>query len=543
MFTESLLVAALAATQAWAAPQVNVYFGQTGPDSLGSYCETTGFEIVTLAFVNNSPEKDPSGLGYPGTNFAAHCAGDVYMNGVKSSNLLSQCTFIADDIAKCQSLGKKVLLSVGGEFRASSNYTVSTEANGIQFAEFLWGAFGPYSASWNGVRPFDFNGKHAFVNGFDFDIETKFPDTSGYVAMVNRLRDLYKTASGTYLVTAAPECPLDTANFKMKGIIDASIFDALFIQFYNNAGCSANNAAGFNYLAWESYIATSASKNAKLYIGLPGSPGSAGAGYYLEPAAAASLVSTYKDRASFGGVMLWDVYTASNKTNGKTYYQYLHDVLIPTTTSSATTTTTSTPTASPTACVKTVTVQGGDSCWLIANNNDLTVDQLKALNPGLDCALQPGQVLCIKFGIASSTSSSIAISTTTSVASSTTSSASVVSSSSSSSSAVVSSSSSIASSTASSSAISSSSSVSSAVSSSAAVSSSLLRCRLQLLRCRLQLLRCRLQQRRRVQLRPDRVVQRQLFSRQQQHRACFDHLGPGLIHREPVGHCQHLDRD
>lgn len=175
MYTKSLALAALAAAPALATPAVNVYFGQSGTDSLASYCETNSFEYVTVAFVNNSPEQDPSGLNYPGTNFGAHCAAEVYTKNGKKSNLLSQCTFIAEDIPKCQALGKKVLLSVGGEWNPpTTNYTVSSPAKGVEFAKFLWGSFGPYDPTYPGPRPFDFNGNHVSVDGFDMDIEKKF---------------------------------------------------------------------------------------------------------------------------------------------------------------------------------------------------------------------------------------------------------------------------------------------------------------------------------------------------------------------------------
>jgi chitinase len=169
-------LAALAAAPALAhetaqfTPGVNVYWGQSGSNSLASYCESDSFEYVTIAFVNNSPEQDDSGLGYPGTNFAGHCASDVYMNGGRKSKLLSNCQFIAQDIPKCQALGKKVLLSIGGAWIDGTNYTVSTPGNGGKFADFLWGSFGPYNPSYAGPRPFG----NASVDGFDFDIETKF---------------------------------------------------------------------------------------------------------------------------------------------------------------------------------------------------------------------------------------------------------------------------------------------------------------------------------------------------------------------------------
>lgn len=148
------------------------YQGQAGYESLRTHCNS-GIDIVTLAFVNNSPESQAS--GYPGTNFAGHCGAATYNNteGV-SSNLLSECVDIINSISYCQDQGVKVLLSIGGVYSSYSNYTVSSTQNGQKFAEFLYKAFGPYDASWHGPRPFD-NGTHrTHVDGFDFDIEGAF---------------------------------------------------------------------------------------------------------------------------------------------------------------------------------------------------------------------------------------------------------------------------------------------------------------------------------------------------------------------------------
>ena len=194
MFAKTVALAALAATASATirggsssnkapsvpAPKVNVYWGQTGSTRLRDYCQSSGFEYVTIGFVNNSPEQDASGLDYPGTNFGAHCAAEVYEKDGKKSKLLNGCTMIAADIPVCQALGKKVLLSIGGAWQDGTDYTVSTPAAGRYFANFLWGAFGPWSAAYQGPRPFDFGGKHVSVDGFDFDIEHKFGECTPF---------------------------------------------------------------------------------------------------------------------------------------------------------------------------------------------------------------------------------------------------------------------------------------------------------------------------------------------------------------------------
>ncbi|KAJ3070929.1 hypothetical protein HK102_006552 [Quaeritorhiza haematococci] len=68
-------------------------------------------------------------------------------------------------------------------------------------------------------------------------------------------------------------------------------------------------------------------------------------------------------------------------------------------TTTTTTTTTRAPSSSPTAaCVGTFRVRGnGMTCATVARNNDITVERLISLNPGLNCAqpLRKDRILCI----------------------------------------------------------------------------------------------------------------------------------------------------
>ncbi|CRK16403.1 hypothetical protein BN1708_017492, partial [Verticillium longisporum] len=81
---------------------------------MGIYCDSPGVTSVTLSFVNKSPRY---GNDYPGTNFAGHCGGEqFYVNPVngEETSLIMNCDAIKTDIRYCQSIGKKVLLSIGG---------------------------------------------------------------------------------------------------------------------------------------------------------------------------------------------------------------------------------------------------------------------------------------------------------------------------------------------------------------------------------------------------------------------------------------------
>ncbi|KAK6952115.1 hypothetical protein Daesc_006647 [Daldinia eschscholtzii] len=385
----SVLVAALSASSAFATYtkdyKLNAYWGQTGPDTdtLGKHCESDSIDYVTLGFVNNSPENG-NGTGYPGTNFAAHCAAEVYVNNNRNSKLLSSCSFIKDDIKKCQQLGKKVLLSIGGVYSSSSNYTLSSVQAGIDFADFLYQAFGPYKSGYKGPRPFDISStEHTTIDGFDFDIETKFskttplllpPDTNRdnilghasnqqpYVNMVNHLRDLITADRKSILLTAAPQCPQSTEYFQMKTILQQAKFDKIWIQFYNNPSCEAWGT-GFNYNDWESFISGGVNSAAELFIGLPGSASAVGllGSGYITASQAKNLICTYKNKKHFGGAMLWDAYYASQNKNlaGKNYYNLISealkcggcdgDVCRPATTSSSVTTSSTTSSSSSTS--------------------------------------------------------------------------------------------------------------------------------------------------------------------------------------------------
>lgn len=118
----------------------------------------------------------------------------------------------------------------------------------------------------------------------------------------------------------------------------------IFIQFYNTPFCSArqwvtdnpnykpgNNVteSRFSYGEWVNEIASGASKDAKLYISLPGGPAAAGAGSYITPAEASSLISAFHCQEKFGGVAIWEATYAENNnaTEGKPFYALIKEAL------------------------------------------------------------------------------------------------------------------------------------------------------------------------------------------------------------------------
>ncbi|EAW24262.1 class III chitinase ChiA1 [Aspergillus fischeri NRRL 181] len=304
-----------------------IYWGQ-GPDQLrlSHFCKETSLDIINIGFINYFPDMSPG--HWPGSNFGNQCDGSYYVtNDGVVTKLLSGCHQIMEDIPICQAAGKKVLLSIGGAY--PPDQSILSEDSAVAFATFLWGAFGPVAEGWEGPRPFG----NVVVDGFDFDIEHN--GGFGYATMVNTFRQYFnQVPERKFYLSAAPQCIIPDAQLS-DAILNAA-FDFIWIQYYNTAACSAKSfidttLGKFNFDAWVTILKASASKNAKLYVGLPASETAANQGYYLTPDEVESLVSTYMDRYpdTFGGIMLWEA-TASenNKIDGAPYADHMKDILL-----------------------------------------------------------------------------------------------------------------------------------------------------------------------------------------------------------------------
>ena len=116
----------------------------------------------------------------------------------------------------------------------------------------------------------------------------------------------------------------------MQEIITNSTFDYLWVQFYNNPGCSVNTA--INYDAWKTNIANTPSANAKIFIGVPASPlgatGTESDPVLPRPYRPCHARRQYDTDTAFGGVMMWSAgFSDSNVNNGCTYAQEVHSIL------------------------------------------------------------------------------------------------------------------------------------------------------------------------------------------------------------------------
>ncbi|CAI7651392.1 unnamed protein product [Penicillium manginii] len=290
------------------AAQNVVYWGQNGGgtvenNDLATYCDSgSGIDIIVLAFLY----QYGNGHLIPSGSIGQSCS-------ISTSGQPQQCDALATAIQKCQSNGVKVIMSLGGAIGA---YSLSSQQEAETIGQNLWEAV---------PRPFG----NTFVNGWDFDIEAS-GGNQYYQYLISKLRSNFASDSlHTYYITGAPQCPIPEPN--MQTIVTKSQFDYLWVQFYNNPGCSVNGA--INYDQWVTNVANTPSANAKIFLGVPASPLGAtgtpsGSQYYLQPSALASLVSQYKGNSAFGGVMMWSAgFSDANVNNGCTYAQEAKRIL------------------------------------------------------------------------------------------------------------------------------------------------------------------------------------------------------------------------
>ncbi|KAK8035090.1 glycoside hydrolase [Apiospora rasikravindrae] len=333
----------IATFSAAAKTNVAVYYGQ-GPNQkpLSVYCADDSIDIIILSFVHLFPQQ---ANGYPGIDFGNQCYAETFPGpgyqgkNTPSNNRLLKCPNLQRDLYTCrQTSTKKILLSLGG---GTGGYQLTGASDGSSFATQLWSMFGPRQDAWvqrGFPRPFDYNGIGFSVDGFDLDVEHPSTDASaGYKALVTKLRSLYTTVPGTFYLTASPQCIVPDAN--MKDMLTATTFDMIFIQYYNTPQCSGRrwananpgyqpgntfDVAGFTYDSWSNWLAGTYSKNARLYIGLPGSAAAANPGNDLSVAQASNIANAYYCRSNFGGMAIWEAtYASANVAGGRNFYQNL----------------------------------------------------------------------------------------------------------------------------------------------------------------------------------------------------------------------------
>lgn len=214
-----------------------------------------------------------------------------------------------EDIQTCQSLGKTILLSIGGATYTEGGFTSAEEA--ASWADTLWAMFGPPPpADGDGdggdvLRPFG----EASVDGFDMDFEATATHLAPFAAALRARMDEASARTGRrFYLSAAPQCPFP--DHAMGAMLDAVPFDFVAVQFYNNYCGAPSYVPGaaeqhnFNFKTWDDWARSSPNKDVKVLLGLPGSPTAAGTGY-VSGEQLREVIEYSKQFGSFGGVMAW----------------------------------------------------------------------------------------------------------------------------------------------------------------------------------------------------------------------------------------------
>jgi len=252
------------------AGNIATYWGQNGGEgTLADACNSGFYAYVMVSFLNTFGKGQE-----PVMNLAGHC-------DPPSGN----CNVFSSDITTCQSKGVKVLLSLGG---ANGNYGLSSTEDAQSVATYLWDHFlGGSSDS----RPLG----DAVLDGIDFDIENG--DPAHYDDLANFLSQYSAQGKKVYL-TAAPQCPYPDAS--LGPALQTGLFDAVWVQFYNNPQCEGANLQS----AWNTWTS---SVSGSVYLGLPASTAAAGSGY-ISPADLPSVLQGVKAASNYGGIMVWNRY-------------------------------------------------------------------------------------------------------------------------------------------------------------------------------------------------------------------------------------------
>ncbi|KAK6925924.1 Glycoside hydrolase family 18, catalytic domain [Dillenia turbinata] len=252
---------------------IAIYWGQNGGEgTLAETCATGNYQFINIAFLTTFGSGQT-----PVLNLAGHC--DPSSNG---------CTGLSSDIASCQGLGIKVLLSLGG---GSGSYPLSSAADAQQVADYLWNNF--LGGTNSGSRPLG----DAVLDGIDFDIEA----TGQYFDDLARALSAYSAQRKVYL-SAAPQCPFPDAN--LGTAIGTGLFDYVWVQFYNNGGCQYVSDPNNLFSSWDQWTTVPAGQ---VFLGLPASSDAAPSGGYIPADVLTSQVlPRIQGSDKYGGVMLWN---------------------------------------------------------------------------------------------------------------------------------------------------------------------------------------------------------------------------------------------
>ncbi|KAJ3401443.1 Chitinase 1 [Chytriomyces hyalinus] len=275
--------------------------------SLRAYCDLKYYDAINLAFLNVFGGGD----GHFTINFAAN--GVYTWTGTQATGDIASFVTIGQDIAYCQSLGVKMIMSLAGD--KISNYSFA-KGDGARYAKLWHNAFlgGPDAS----VRPFG----NVVLDGIELDIEKTAQEADPTATsntwieeMVTLVKDL-KALKSNLILAVVPQCSLTFPGYigKDKNVGDViaqipELFDYIIVQYYNNIECTY--PYGFNYNMWTALFP------GYIYVGLPGDWSSAISGGFLEPNSLQAVHDYLQDYNQFGGYSVYDI--SSSNAPGRSW--------------------------------------------------------------------------------------------------------------------------------------------------------------------------------------------------------------------------------
>lgn len=258
------------------AGSIAVYWGQNGNEgTLSDTCATGYYQYVMLAFLSTFGNGQS-----PVINLAGHC-----------DQASGTCATLTTDIQLCQSMGIKVLLSLGG---ASGSYQLTLTSDAQSVADYIWNN---YLSGNSDSRPLG----SAVLDGVDFDMESG----SDYYNDLATALSGYSTSSNKVYLSAAPQCPYPDAH--LGSALTAVTFDYIWVQFYNNPQCEYTSGDTSNLISsWNTWSGSFPSTS--LFMGLPASTGAAGSGYIEPDVLTSQVLPTIQGSSNYGGIMVWNRY-------------------------------------------------------------------------------------------------------------------------------------------------------------------------------------------------------------------------------------------
>ncbi|KAJ3083147.1 Chitinase 1, partial [Physocladia obscura] len=282
---------------------------------LAYYCETGLYDVMNLAFLNLfGGGKNTFTITFASFNVTTPYGGDYTYNGddteSNDDSVVEGYANIGIDIKKCQALGVKVMLSLGGD--KVSAYTF-VAGDGLSYATLFYNMFLDGNST---VRPF---GTGVILDGIEMDVEKNDDPTVWNPEMITFLVNLKKLSPKSQ-VAVVPQCYLGTTGEDQNvgtviaNATAAASIDYLIIQYYNNPICSY--PFGFNYQTWKTLY------SGPLVIGLAGDWTSAISGGFLDASALQTVYDLIKDDDQFTGFSVYDVSSSNPPAYAWSYLEY-----------------------------------------------------------------------------------------------------------------------------------------------------------------------------------------------------------------------------